>query len=334
MRNMEKEVYCLLCDDVRKCELREENVTRKINGNTITYLEKNYICSTCGETVYDKDIFDYNVHTANDELRKITGLIRKSEIEEILDKYSISQKNLSKVLGFGEIQISRYLKSGNPSREHSDILKSIKDNPFVFEGYLLNAKDILDEKTYKKQLGKVVQLELANNHSKIYNVGIYLIENIHDITNLSLQKILYFLNGFSKVFLGDYLFNDCAQAWTHGPVYPCMYDAFSYYFKDTIDKSEILKDKQIDLTDKEKEYIDCVSRFFSCYSGSRLRNMSHLTAPWIKARVGLSEGDVSDRNIEQKDIEQYFNKVVCDYNIVTTEDVGRYAQDLSKSCEK
>lgn len=325
---MKKNLYCLSCDEIRECNLKENKITKTIDGITITYLEKKYICSVCGEVVYDAETFDYNIHTANDELRKHTGLIRTSEIQEIIDKYSISQKNLSKVLGFGEIQISRYLKSGNPSRAHSDILKSIKDNPFVFEGYLLNAKDILDEKTFRKQLGKVRQLELLSNHSKIYDISVYLMEHNPDTTNMSLQKILYFLNGFSKKFLKYNLFNDLAQAWIHGPVYPEIYDALSYYFNNKIDVNEILKDKEIDLSEEEINYINNVSKFFSCYSGSKLRDMSHLTDPWINARKGLSEEEPSNRIIDNKDIENYFSKVIKDYNIETVDDVNKYAQDL------
>lgn len=325
---MKKSVYCLSCDEIRECNLCEENVTTIINGSTITYIEKNYICSVCGEKVYDKEVFDYNANAANDELRKITGLIRKCEIQEILDKYSISQKNLSKVLGFGEIQISRYLKSGNPSKEHSDILKSIKDNHFVFEGYLLNSKNILNEKIYKKQLGRVRQLELTSEHSKLYNIGLYIIENTEDITNMSLQKILYFINGFSYYFLGYYLFNDTAEAWPHGPVYPEMYDAFSYYVKDVIVDSDILKDKEFNLTEQEKEYINNTHKYFSCYGGSKLRNMSHLTDPWINARIGLEENEYSKRIIDQKEINEYFDNVIKEYKIKTYDDIKKYANDL------
>lgn len=327
---MIKKIYCMSCDEVKDCDLHQENITKKIDGIDISYLRKYYICSSCGDEVYDNEIIDYNVSAANEELRKKTGLITKSEIREILSKYSISQKNLSKVLGFGEIQISRYLKSGNPSKEHSDILKSIKDNPFIFEGYLLNSNGILEEKIYKKQLGKVRQIELTNIHSKIYNVGIYIMETTHDITNLSLQKILYFLYGFSNELLGYHLFDELPKAWIHGPVYNNIYDAFSYYFNEIIDPSEILKNKELDLTEEEKKYIDCVASFFTCYSGSKLRNMSHLTEPWIKARKGLQDDERSDRDIESSDISKYFKKIIEEYKICTYDDVKKYAEDLFK----
>ena len=153
-------------------------------------------------------------------------------------------------------------------------------------------------------------------------------EHNPDTTNMSLQKILYFLNGFSKKFLKYNLFNDLAQPWIHGPVYPEIYDALSYYFNNKIDVDEILKDKEIDLSEEEIKYINNVSKFFSCYSGSKLRDMSHLTDPWLNARKGLSEKEPSNRIIDNKDIENYFSKVIKDYNIETVDDVNKYAQDL------
>lgn len=332
--NINKELTCYSCGKTGVCEYKEEIKKDRISGIEIEYLEKYYECPNCGNKM-DDDMYDFNVASANDALRKKTGLIRVCEIEEIIDKYDISQKNLSVVLGFGEIQISRYLKSGNPNKKHSDILKSIKDNPFIFEGYLLNAKEILDEKAYKKSMSKVKQLELTNDHSKLYNIGTYIIDSNDEISGMPLQKILYFINGFSKKLLGHYLFNDQAQAWIHGPVYVELYDAFAPFTNNPIDGKKLLKDKEFDLTEEEKDYIDKVSIYFSCYSGSKLRNMSHMTDPWINARKGLKDAEYSDRIISQEDITKYFNKIVKEYNIEEFEDIEKYAKDLfDKTFEK
>jgi len=107
-----------------------------------------------------------------------------------------------------------------------------------------------------------------------------------------------------------------------------MYDAFSYYVRDNINISEVLKDREFDLTNEEKEYIDEVSKYFSCYGGLKLRNMSHLTEPWINARIGLEENEPSNRIIDEKDITGYFKEMVKKYNIKSYEDIGKYAIDL------
>jgi uncharacterized phage-associated protein len=145
---------------------------------------------------------------------------------------------------------------------------------------------------------------------------------------MSIQKVLYFINGFAKKFLSKKIFKENSEAWIHGPVYRDLYLAFCTYYKNSIDINDLVKNKEIDLTKDEKEYIDKILPYFSNYSGSALRNMSHLTDPWIKAREGFVNDDYSDRIIEEKDIDEYFDKVIKEYKIEKIEDVKRYAQDL------
>lgn len=319
--------FCDVCFCEVNCKYHEENITEFVDGIEIEYLEKFYICNECNSKFYD-DLGDYNIHEANKKLREHTNLITSKEIEEILNKYDIGKKPLSLLLGFGEIQIIRYLKSGNPSKEHSDILRSIKDNPFIFEGYIYANKDRVSNIAFKKALGKAKQLELTNEHSKIYQISTYLLKKYEDTTDLALQKILYFLNGFSEKFLGEYLFLEKAEAWKHGPVYRELYDAFSYYERANIDYSELITNHEFNLTPKEVEYIDKILPFFACYSGSVLRNMSHLTDPWIKARVGLEDDEYSNHVIDKRDIKEYFDRICEEYNINSIEDVYNYSQDL------
>lgn len=325
---MIKKLYCIKCDKITSCTLKEEKTKKIIDGIEIEFKEKKYICNDCHEEVYDSELFDYNVHVANDELRKQTGLIRKEEIKQIVDKYNIGNKALSLVLGFGEIQIDRYLKSSNPSKDHSDILKSVLNNPFIFELYLLNNKDKISSNVFKKSLGKTKQLELIHEHSKLYIVGQYILEKYEDITNMSIQKILYFINGFAPIFIKHKLFDELPEAWVHGPVYKDIYDAFSYYTKDNINIEEILKDNISLLSVEEIEYLDKIIPYFARYSGSTLRNISHLTEPWKKAREGLNEEDYTNRIIENNDIQKYFKDVSKKYKFNEIVDVKKYVDDL------
>lgn len=47
-----------------------------------------------------------------------------------------------------------------------------------------------------------------------------------EITNLSLQKLLYFCHGFSLVEHGGPLVKGYFEAWDHGPVHPLVYRSF------------------------------------------------------------------------------------------------------------
>ena len=71
----------------------------------------------------------------------------------------------------------------------------------------------------------------------------------HPITNLQLQKILYFLQKKHLVEFGSCLFDDDIQAWQFGPVVPEVYYQFCGFGSGAITmKYEInLESKDIDL---------------------------------------------------------------------------------------
>lgn len=249
-------------------------------------------------------------------------------MQEILDKYAIGKKPLSLILGLGEVTIPRYFVSGNPSKEVSDLLKRIKDNPMLFETYLISNKDKLTDITFKKSLNKVTQLMLSSSNSKLYSVALYLIKNIKDFTPLALQKLLYFINVFSNKLLDKSLFNELPEARLYGPVYEKIYNAFSEYKGDPIKIAEVFPDNNCNFTLEEKKYLDKMIEYFGCYSGGVLIDMSHLTDPWIEARGGLEEKESCNKLISAESIEEYFNKICEDYDIKTVEDIKKYSTDM------
>ena len=322
-----KEQFCTHCMEDRECEYKERIKKEKIDDIEIEYLEKYYICKTCGEEIYG-DLLDYNVREANNKLREKTGLIQINDIEKIIEKYNIGKKPLSLVLGLGEITITRYLDGQNPTKENSELLKNVLNNPMLYEMYLEVNKDKISKVAYKKSLGKTKQIEFKDEKSKIYNVALYIISKEKEIDSLELQKILYFSNLFSKTFLNERITKEYSEAWIYGPVYKDIYDSFSYYGYNKIDYEELIKDKEIDLTEEEKKYLDGIIKAFGYYNGSILREMTHLTDPWIEARKGLKEDEASRRIIEEKDVDAYEEKIVKEYNIKNIDDICRYSEDL------
>lgn len=45
----------------------------------------------------------------------------------------------------------------------------------------------------------------------------------------TVQKILYYAQGFYKAFFGKFLFEDDCQAWVHGPVYVNIYEKYKEF---------------------------------------------------------------------------------------------------------
>lgn len=321
--------FCENCLKEVNCKYYEKEKEILIDNKKIKYLEKYYICDECNNKFYD-DLHDYNVHTVNNELRKLNDIITIDEIKEIMKKYNIGKKPLSIVLGLGEITITRYLDGRNPNKENSDLLKNINNNPLLYEMFLITNKDKITDIAFKKSLGKTKQLELVKEKSKLYDSTLYIIKKMGEITPLAIQKILYFAQCFSNYFLNKNLFEDLAEAWVFGPVYKEIYDSLSYYKYDKINYDELLKDYNYNLNIEEEKYLDEIIKYFGCYSAKILKEMSHLTEPWLEARKGLNENDYSKRKIDLNSINDYVNKICREYNIKTYLDLNKYSESLFK----
>ena len=319
--------YCDYCLKNVNCDLKEREKIVEYENKKIKYLEKYYVCKECGKDFYD-DLYDYNIMTINNMFRIQNDIITIEEIEKITKKYAIGKKPLSLVLGLGEVTITRYLDGQNPTKENSILLKGILDNPFLYEMYLEVNKDKISPIAYRKTLGKAKQEELSSNNSKLYNVALYTISKVNELDQLSLQKFIYFCNGLYKALFKKNLVNALPEAWKYGPVYRDIYDCFSYYEYKRINYDELVRNRDFDLSEEEKKFIDKTIEYFVCYSGPILREMTHLTDPWINARKGLQSFDSSNRIITQEDIDKYFNKILIDYDIKDISDIEKYSNNL------
>jgi uncharacterized phage-associated protein len=104
------------------------------------------------------------------------------------------------------------------------------------------------------------------------------------ITNLKLQKLLYYAQGFYLAFFKKPLFSNPIEAWTHGPVVPDVYRSFKQSGAEpipglkTFDKSVFDQDTL--------GLLDEVYKVFGQFSAFALRNMSHEEPPWDQTPIG------------------------------------------------
>ena len=103
------------------------------------------------------------------------------------------------------------------------------------------------------------------------------------ITNLKLQKLLYYLQGYWLGFYQKPLFNEQVEAWRYGPVVPSVYETFKRYGKEAIPVAK--EGKELALESKEQEqYFKNIYKAFSMYSASFLVSMTHNETPWATTR--------------------------------------------------
>lgn len=102
-------------------------------------------------------------------------------------------------------------------------------------------------------------------------------EDTDQISNLKLQKLLYYCQGAFLALKDEKLFEDDILAWTHGPVIEKIYQEYKKFGSNGI--TEIPKDEV--LIDKETtEILINTYNTFARYSAWGLRNLTHNETPW------------------------------------------------------
>lgn len=118
-----------------------------------------------------------------------------------------------------------------------------------------------------------------------------------NISNLKLQKLLYYAQGTSLSILGRPLFADPIINWQHGPVVSTVYHQYKSHGKSPLPASYIEPDKY---QDEEMAVLHFVRAEYGQYSAWKLRNMTHQESPWLSTDSG-SEITLDIMNLFFKD---------------------------------
>ena len=98
------------------------------------------------------------------------------------------------------------------------------------------------------------------------------------ITNLKLQKLLYYAQGTYYALKNCLLFNDAIVAWEHGPVVEKVYHEYKANGSNGIQFNEDFEMSQID--NEDMAILKDVFDVFGQYYAWKLRNMTHEEDPW------------------------------------------------------
>lgn len=94
------------------------------------------------------------------------------------------------------------------------------------------------------------------------------------ITNLKLQKMLYFIQGFSYAKTNQPFIDAEFEVWPYGPTIRDLYIDYSVYGSFTIDKIENLNPKEHIISQNDKEFLNKVIEKLNKYSDNQLVNIS------------------------------------------------------------
>ena len=324
-----KKVFCEECRNDVSYIVTITPMVGTIRDKEYFYTGREARCANCDSPVFVPELSDINLRALYDVYRQVNGIIALDQIREIPEKYDIGKRPLSLLLGWGEQTFSRYYDGDMPSKQYSDILARIYNEPqFYFELLESNKGNLKSALAYEKSHRAVTALLSADvpSDSKINTVIQYLLSQCEDITPLALQKALYYIQGFFYAFYRTFLFSEDCEAWIHGPVYRDVYFRYRDYRFDPIEKADDFDASGF--SSGEKAIYDSVINNICCYSGKVLERFTHNETPWLTARGDLPITAPSDRIIDKTLIGEYFSTVKAKYNMVNPGDIREYAQAM------
>jgi len=125
-----------------------------------------------------------------------------------------------------------------------------------------------------------------------------------DLTNMKINKLLYFAQGHYLKKYGTPLFDDRIEAWAHGPVIPEVYSAYKGYGDRPI--SGYNADMISEIAPEAEDILYGVARKYGRYTASALRNMTHVVgSPWSQAY----QGNYSHTEIPLSAIRNHFSEL-------------------------
>ncbi len=130
---------------------------------------------------------------------------------------------------------------------------------------------------------------------------------ISDLTNLKLQKLLYYSQAWHLALADTTLFPEEIEAWIHGPVVPRVFGVFKAYRWNVIDAEvHSVADESV------IGHVDSVLDSYGKYGATELERLTHSEFPWIEARAGIPPDEPSRNVISRDRMKEYYRTLLND----------------------
>ena len=134
------------------------------------------------------------------------------------------------------------------------------------------------------------------------DVARYILAFAHDagsfISNLKLQKLLYYAQAWHLAIHLKPIFPEKFQAWVHGPVVPSVYREYKSYRWMNID-SDVAKPEFDEVL---SGHLNDVLDEYMGLDAYKLEQLTHMESPWLKARAGRAPDENCSDEIEEAEM--------------------------------
>lgn len=310
--------------------IKSQITMAQVRDLEIEFVEDIAIDPETEEEIYVRNLEIENDRKLYDKYKSEKGLLQSHEIKKTREKYNLNQKDFSKILGLGEITVHRY-ENGTIQTDANDSIMRFAENPVNMEKFAIKNKNKVTSEIYDQLIQKVKVLKLYSKHQiaefdkeklsrmdfctehveiiakktiELYNKKVNKeSEEYHTripkITNLELQKLLYYIQGLSLFVYKKVAFKERILAWDYGPI---VYEIYSKYKEYKNNEIDVIQEQK--LSDGLEKIIEIVIDSYGKYTGGQLINLTHEEEPWQSTN--------KNNIIDPEFIHNYFDKI---YNI-------------------
>lgn len=240
------------------------------------------------------------------------SVITVDEILLLLKQYRIGKKPLSKLLGWGETTIIRYIDGDTPTNEYSDKLKFILYHPNYYYEILVRNKDKLTGIAYRKSRGAVIEKLME---SRIHVAAQYVINLCQaQISAAELVYLLYYVQCFHLAFYEEEVFEEDYMITDNNVPYPDLYEDLRQRVPALMDVNASL------LKASETEVMKQVVSAFRWYGLETMRAMMNAERTVLR----ISRDKDNQRVIGKSVLRMYFQNVLEQYGIHGTKYICLY----------
>lgn len=134
------------------------------------------------------------------------------------------------------------------------------------------------------------------------------------ISNLKLQKLVYYSDAWHLANHGEPLIQEDFQAWVHGPVIPALYGEYKHFSWQPIDRPDLNEQAYASIREKFDPktllLMDAVTDSYFGLSAFELEKMTHSELPWRAARSGLADDEPSYNIISKESMREYYSSFI------------------------
>ncbi|MFH0766934.1 MAG: type II TA system antitoxin MqsA family protein [Bacillota bacterium] len=300
---MERKTYCSNCDTKVDFVVSIEEVTRKVKDKEYTLSVKVPRCIHCQEELYVESIDTESQQLFFDAYRIEHQLPTVEQIVSTRKKLNLTQRDFSRLLGLGEISISRYELGSLPNSSSVNLIKSILEVE-VLEQQLKANKDKLSSDSIAsidKYLIKFSDIAFTGNTrynlEKFHQLAAYFVNLAQEANELiyptKLNKLMFYtdFNYFNK--FQHSITGSIYHKLTYGPVpnyFEFKYDMNEYMEIKRDEEKTIIYPKDVHyedvLTQEEKNVAKAVYSHFINHNSKMISDASHEEEAWLETKTG------------------------------------------------